>query len=640
MLLVDDQSDVITDPTEAPDSLGQDLAIAFDHRVQFYEHDAALYRVVTEFFRAGQRSAEPLIVIATELHRQGLLADLASSGFDVERLRRTGQLTLLDAQKTLEGFMVAGLPDRDLFRAQIGGVIETVRATSGAGTIRAYGEMVDLLWRDGNAPAMIRLEELWNELGQPGPFGRADGSLALLCSYFISSPDDLTKAAAFAEICRTHAHVFPSEGPSIVDDSPVDSDTSRDEIRGLQARARALEGEIEHRKRLERALRGALAERLRAEAALRESQQELMDFFENAAEGFHWVGPDGTILAANRAELELLGYSKDEYVGHHVAEFHADPEVIADILARLGRNETLRGREARLRCKDGSIKHVLIHSNVFFRNGEFVHTRCFTRDITDRKRLEDELRRQNEDLTRTVRFSEMFVGILGHDLRNPLSAIATAASLLVRRAESDKVAKPATRILNSAGRMGRMIDQLLDFTRIRLGKGIPIAQRETDLAEVCRLAIDELESAGEARKIELRATGDSIGWWDADRLLQLCSNLLSNALAHGTGSDPIAIGVEGSDPACVVLKVQNAGMVPPEVMPVLFEPFRSGANEKQARSNGLGLGLFISQQIAIAHAGTIEVVSSETDGTRLSVRLPRTTRRAEPAFGSAGDLHP
>jgi PAS domain S-box-containing protein len=414
-------------------------------------------------------------------------------------------------------------------------------------------------------------------------------------------------------------------------------DVPQDELHRLQQRALVLENELEHRKRLEQALRAALGERERAEVALRESQEELLDFFQNAEEGFHWVGPDGMILAANRAELALLGFSKDEYIGHHIAEFHADPEVIADILARLGRNETLKEYQARLRCKDGSIKHVLIHSSVLFRNGEFVHTRCFTRDITDRKRLEDELRRQNEDLTRTVRFSEMFVGILGHDLRNPLSAIATAASLLGRRADSDKVAKPATRILNSAGRMARMIDQLLDFTRIRLGKGIPVEQRQTDLAEVCRLAVDELESTREIPPVRLTTTGDPIGLWDADRLLQLTSNLLSNALAHGSGPQPVAICVDGRDRNWVVLEVQNAGLVPPEVMPVLFEPFRSRANEKQARSGGLGLGLFISQQIALAHAGTIDVLSSETEGTRLRVRLPRSSHRSEPAFESAGD---
>ena len=119
--------------------------------------------------------------------------------------------------------------------------------------------------------------------------------------------------------------------------------------------------------------------------------KQLEDFFENASVGLHWVGPDGIILRANRAELELLGYTPQEYVGHHIAEFHADPEVITDILKRLGRGETLCNYDARLRCKDGSIRHVLISSNVLWKDGQFVHTRCFTRDITDRRQAERRL---------------------------------------------------------------------------------------------------------------------------------------------------------------------------------------------------------------------------------------------------------
>jgi PAS domain S-box-containing protein len=115
------------------------------------------------------------------------------------------------------------------------------------------------------------------------------------------------------------------------------------------------------------------------------SRQDLEDFFENGSIPLHWVGADGTILRANRAELELLGYERDEYVGHHIADFHVDPETIADILARLGRNEIIRDYEARLRCKDGSVKHVLIDSSVVWDEGRFVHTRCFTRDITQRR---------------------------------------------------------------------------------------------------------------------------------------------------------------------------------------------------------------------------------------------------------------
>ena len=127
------------------------------------------------------------------------------------------------------------------------------------------------------------------------------------------------------------------------------------------------------------------AERL---AELRRSEHELADFFENASIPFHWVGPDGIILRANRAELEIFGYARDEYVGHPIAEFHIDQEVIEDILERLRRGETLHDYEARMRARDGSILHVLINSSVMWENGKFIHTRGLTRDISSRKRSE------------------------------------------------------------------------------------------------------------------------------------------------------------------------------------------------------------------------------------------------------------
>ena len=131
-----------------------------------------------------------------------------------------------------------------------------------------------------------------------------------------------------------------------------------------------------------------ISERRRAEEALRRSQAELKDFVENSAIGLHWVGPDGIILWVNQAELDLLGYTQDEYLGRHIAEFHVDQAAIEAILERLHCKEQLNNCEARLRCKDGSIRHVLVSSNVYFENGEFVHTRCFTSDITERKQAE------------------------------------------------------------------------------------------------------------------------------------------------------------------------------------------------------------------------------------------------------------
>jgi PAS domain S-box-containing protein len=133
---------------------------------------------------------------------------------------------------------------------------------------------------------------------------------------------------------------------------------------------------------------GQFLERKGAENELRRSEEELSEFFENATVGLHWVGPDGTILKVNRSELQLLGYSREEYLGHHIAEFHRDQAAIRDILAKLSAGEKLSEYPARMRCKDGSVKDVLIDSSVRWDEGRFVHTRCFTRDITERRRAE------------------------------------------------------------------------------------------------------------------------------------------------------------------------------------------------------------------------------------------------------------
>ena len=137
---------------------------------------------------------------------------------------------------------------------------------------------------------------------------------------------------------------------------------------------------------------GQFIERKQAEEALERRERELNDFLENATVGLHWVDGNGRILWANQAELDLFGFRRDEYVGHNIAEFHADPEVIKDILARLARGETLDNYEARLRCKDGSIRYVLISSNGYFEEGKLVHSRCFSRDVTDRRRAEQATR--------------------------------------------------------------------------------------------------------------------------------------------------------------------------------------------------------------------------------------------------------
>jgi PAS domain S-box-containing protein len=169
-----------------------------------------------------------------------------------------------------------------------------------------------------------------------------------------------------------------------------------------------------------------ITERKRIEVMLRNREEELTDFIENSAVGLHWVAADGTILWANQAELDLLGYTREEYVGRHIADFHADPEVIKDILTRLKGDETLHNYEARLRCKDGTPKYVLISSNVRRQSGAFIHTRCFTRDITERKRAEGELREQAEVIETVNRVGQTLAAEL--DLHKLVQAVTDAAT--------------------------------------------------------------------------------------------------------------------------------------------------------------------------------------------------------------------
>lgn len=151
--------------------------------------------------------------------------------------------------------------------------------------------------------------------------------------------------------------------------------------------------------------------------ALERSEKNLSDFFENAAVGLHWAGPDGTILRVNQRELNLLGYNREEYVGHHISEFHVDKAAIEHVLQRLRAGEVVSEHEAQLRCKDGSIKHVLISANVLWENGRFVHTRTFTRDITPRKIAEQMLQRSEQQLRLVIDSLPAVVEYVDRDAR-------------------------------------------------------------------------------------------------------------------------------------------------------------------------------------------------------------------------------
>jgi signal transduction histidine kinase len=238
------------------------------------------------------------------------------------------------------------------------------------------------------------------------------------------------------------------------------------------------------------------------------------------------------------------------------------------------------------------------------------------------------------ELRRAVELREQLVATVSHDLRNPLGTIIMAVEMLVRGDHLD--AKGATivgGIRRSVDRMSKMIAQLLDFTRAHSGAGLPLERRPINLQAVCRQVVEELElqhSMPGRFRCEFR--GNLSGAWDGDRLAQLVSNLGGNAIEHGAPDTPIDIRVY-DDGEEVLLEMHNQG--PPitsELLPFVFAPFRQASEQKGAKSGGLGLGLYISDQIVRAHGGLIGALSTAAEGTTFSVRLPR--RPTEAAQGA------
>ena len=228
-------------------------------------------------------------------------------------------------------------------------------------------------------------------------------------------------------------------------------------------------------------------------------------------------------------------------------------------------------------------------------------------------------------------FREQLIGIIGHDLRNPLSTILLGTSILLQKEGlAERETEVVRRIARSAQLAVRLIEQLLDLTRSRLGGGIPIDPRSVDVHDICRQVIEETELAHPDRPLRVDMTGDLVGVWDRDRLYQLLANLVGNAVQHGAPRSPIQLGVRGGETE-VVIEVTNHGEpIPPAAIPSIFDAFRSGRTilASRAKGPGLGLGLFIAQQIARSHGGAIAVTSSESDGTTFRVRLPRDVAAA------------
>lgn len=248
-------------------------------------------------------------------------------------------------------------------------------------------------------------------------------------------------------------------------------------------------------------------------------------------------------------------------------------------------------------------------------SGEVLGVGTVLVDVTRHKQAEAELHASAE-------FRERFLGIVGHDLRNPLNAIRMAASFLIAHEQMPApLMRTAGRIVSSADRMTRMITELLDFTRSRLGGGIPLSPGAMDLGGLVRQVVEELELVHPSRVVKVTSAGTLTGSWDADRLTQVLGNLLGNALQYSPTESVVEVSLQGG-PEQVIARVVNQGQaIPPRELALLFHPFQRAHTSAHVPS-GLGLGLFISEQIVRSHRGTL-TVESDAERTVFTLMLPR-----------------
>lgn len=331
--------------------------------------------------------------------------------------------------------------------------------------------------------------------------------------------------------------------------------------------------------------------------------EELSDFVENASIPLHWVDENGIILWANKAELDALGFSYSEYVGQPISDFHADLDIINDILTRLTNNETLMNYPATLKAKDGTLRHVLISSNVLRKDGKFVHTRCFTKDITEIKKEEE----------RKI----AFVAMVSHELKTPLTSLTAYIQLLMRRAKkehNDFEINALTRAELQTKKMANMLIDFLSQSKYREGK-VLLHRENFDLSIlIAEIAEDVKFITGTAFKVELNCEEASV-FADRDKIGQVLTNLISNAIKYSKDNGTIIIQCKNEQQKVRVSVTDHGIGINALDQERLFERFYRVNNNKSSKVEGFGIGLYLVSEILRYHNSRVKVISEKGKGS-------------------------
>jgi PAS domain S-box-containing protein len=698
---------------------------ADEHLVQFYESDEFLLNAVSGFIGAGLGAGSGCIVIATQDHREGLEQALQANGLDLDVARSQEKYFALDAEETLSQFMVDGKPDPARFTEVVGGLVG--QAAKSQRRVHVFGEMVALLWAEGNWEAAIHLEALWNELLS------ATHSFSLLCAYSMQTFAGEEYSEPFSRICNLHSRVIPDEHYTLL----ANPDERWRVVSALQQRASSLEAEI--------------AERREIEKRLWISETRYRRLFEASMDGILMVDPlSGLITDANPALTSLLGCTYEEVLGQELWQvgLFKNRKANAAFLRDLKEQRVLHNEAVPLRTRDGRSRYVEFTSTLFPINGHEV-IQCTLRDVTERQeaaqahfylasivsssedailskdldgimtswnaaaermfgysaeeivgqsvtliyppdsqsefsQIIERIRRAQwvehyettrmrkdggilpvsvtvspiknskgniigasdiiRDMTRYKELEqqrEAFISLVTHELKTPLTALQGNVQLAQRRltrllGQSEQMPLEQHRMLEEVLSMlsrsqqqlrvqKRLIDDLLDISRIQEDK-LELHESDFNLVELVYETVQDYQAGHPSRLItlELPEQDPIMVYADRDRIQQVLGNYVTNALKFSQASQPVHIGMTlETESVCVWVRDHGPGLSP-EQQQHTWNRFSQAPRTpvQQGWKEGLGLGLYICQQLIRRQHGSVGVHSKPGHGATFWFTLP------------------
>lgn len=542
-----------------------------EHFVQFYETDAFLLDSLNAFIHVGLAQGDTCIVMATKAHRESLEERLKSNGLDLVAAQTRGDYISLDASEALSKLMVDGLLDPERFDRLIGDM--TSRAAQGR-HLRVFGELVALLWADGNRTAAIRLEELWSDLGKLHPF-------LLFCAYPMRDFEREIYEAEFTRICNQHSQVIPTESYTTL----ANPGERLHAITLLQQKANAL---LEESSRL---------------AAIVESSNDAI------------VGKtlNGIITSWNHAAELMFGYSAQEAIGKPITTI-IPPELRYEeegIIAKLRQGIRIEHYETVRMRKDGSRVDVSLSiSPVKDGTGNIIGAAKIARDITERKELE---RRKDE-----------FISMASHELKTPVTALKGFTQLLLRRFKKlgdEESIRFLTRMDTQINKLTKLVSDLLDISKMQAGK-LEYDMEPFDLNVLAQEIVENVQGTTQTHSLILQKTAEVCAFGDRDRIGQVFINLFTNAIKYSPNADKVIVQIS-TDGTNALVCVQDFGIgIAESHQQRIFERFYQ-VNEPSAKTYpGLGIGLYISCEIIKRHQGRLWVKSQKGEGSTFNFSLP------------------